>query len=42
MKVKATIESAGEWITAESLNFPGQKFEGTVNNNLVEGIFELI
>ncbi len=41
MKVEATISSGGEWITPESLNFPGQKFEGTVTNNLIEGIFEI-
>ncbi len=41
MKVEAKIISEGEWITAESLNFPGQKFTGTVNENLVEGIFEI-
>lgn len=41
MKVKATILSGGEWITPENLNFPGQKFEGTVTNNLVEGVFEI-
>ncbi|MBT3385049.1 MAG: transglutaminase domain-containing protein [Prolixibacteraceae bacterium] len=41
MKVEATISSGGEWITTESLNFPGQKFEGTVTNNLIEGVFEI-
>lgn len=41
MKIAATIQSGGEWITPESLNFPGQKFEGTVTNNLIEGIFEI-
>jgi len=41
MKVEATISSAGEWITPESLNFPGQKFEGTVIDNLIEGVFEI-
>jgi hypothetical protein len=41
MSVEATIESGGEWITAESLNFPGQRFEGTVTNNLIEGVFEI-
>ncbi|MBN2172777.1 MAG: transglutaminase domain-containing protein, partial [Bacteroidales bacterium] len=41
MKVEATISSGGEWITAENLNFPGQKFEGTVTNNLIEGVFEI-
>ena len=41
MKVEASIQTGGEWITAESLNFPGQKFEGTVTNNLIEGVFEV-
>ncbi|MBN1819643.1 MAG: transglutaminase domain-containing protein [Prolixibacteraceae bacterium] len=41
MKVKTSITSGGEWITPESLNFPGQKFEGTVANNFIEGIFEI-
>ncbi|MEN8116444.1 MAG: transglutaminase-like domain-containing protein [Bacteroidota bacterium] len=41
MTVEATIESGGEWITEESLNFPGQKFNGTVTNNLIEGVFEI-
>jgi len=41
MKVEATISSGGEWITAESLNFPGQKFKGTVIDNLIEGVFEI-
>lgn len=41
MKVQASINSGGEWITAESLNFPGQKFDGTVTNNLIEGVFEI-
>lgn len=41
MKVEATISSGGEWITPESLNFPGQKFEGTVTKNLIEGVFEI-
>jgi len=41
MKVEAKIKSDGSWITLESLNFPGQKFTGTVKDNLVEGIFEI-
>lgn len=41
MKVEAKINSGGEWITLESLNFHGQKFEGTVTNNFIEGIFEI-
>ena len=41
MKVAARIQSAGEPITVESLNQPGQKFTGTVENNFIDGIFEL-
>jgi hypothetical protein len=41
MKIEVAIQSGGEWITEESLNFPGQKFEGTVSNNLIEGVFEI-
>lgn len=41
LKVQAKLEPIGNWITAESLNFPGQSFEGTVEDNLVQGIFEI-
>jgi len=41
MKVNAKIKSEGEWITVESLNFPGQSFTGTVTENLIEGVFEI-
>ena len=41
MKVRGTIQTAGEWIAPENLNFPGQRFTGTVENNLIDGIFEL-
>jgi len=41
MKVKAQIEPIGVWLTPEALNIPGQKFTGTVDNNLVDGIFEI-
>ena len=41
LRVKAQINSYGEGITPESLNFPGQKFEGTVTGNLIDGIFEV-
>lgn len=41
LRVKAQINSYGEEITAKSLNFPGQKFEGTVTGNLIDGIFEV-
>lgn len=41
MKVEASIKSNGNWITNKSLNIPGQKFTGTVENNLINGIFEI-
>lgn len=41
MKIEATIRTAGEWVTAESLNVPGQKFVGKVEENLIDGIFEI-
>ncbi|OFY68088.1 MAG: hypothetical protein A2V64_08665 [Bacteroidetes bacterium RBG_13_43_22] len=41
LRVKAQINSYGENITPESLNFPGQKFEGTVKGSLIDGIFEV-
>lgn len=41
MKVKALLEPGGEWITPSSLNIPGQTFEGTVEENLIDGIFEI-
>ncbi|MCP4570926.1 MAG: transglutaminase domain-containing protein [bacterium] len=41
MKVRATIRPIGMKPTPESLNVPGQKFTGTVTDNLVEGVFEI-
>jgi transglutaminase-like putative cysteine protease len=41
MKVKATVQPSGLWVTQESLNVPGQNFTGTINDNLIEGIFEI-
>jgi transglutaminase-like putative cysteine protease len=41
MKVRAKIEPSGLRVTAESLNVPGQKFTGTVESNLIDGIFEI-
>lgn len=41
MKVKAVIEPVGLRVTPEGLNVPGQKFTGTVKDNLIEGIFEI-
>ncbi len=41
MRIQADIKSAGEAISVESLNFQGQKFEGTVDENHIQGIFEI-
>lgn len=41
MKVKATVEPTGLRATTESLNVPGQSFNGKVNENVVEGVFEI-
>lgn len=41
MKVKAQIDSYGDKITPESLNFNGQKFTGSVTGSLIDGIFEI-
>jgi transglutaminase-like putative cysteine protease len=41
MKVRAKIEPTGLWVDPESLDVPGQRFTGTVDENLVEGVFEI-
>ena len=41
MKVKATVQPTGLWVTQEGLNVPGQRFTGTINDNLIEGVFEI-
>jgi transglutaminase-like putative cysteine protease len=41
LKVEAMLEPGGLWITEEGLNIPGQKFSGTVTDNLIEGVFEV-
>ena len=41
MKVKATVEPSGLWVTEEGLNVPGQRFTGTIKDNLIEGVFEI-
>ncbi len=41
MKVKASVEPTGLWVTREGLNITGQRFTGTINDNLIEGIFEI-
>ena len=34
MRVRATVRVVGQPVSVESLNVPGQKFEGTVDENL--------
>jgi transglutaminase-like putative cysteine protease len=41
MKVRAVFQPTGARFTPELLNVPGQRFEGTVENNRVEGVFEI-
>ena len=41
MKVRARLQPGGAWITPEGLNVAGQKFEGTVKDNLIDGVFEI-
>jgi len=41
LKVKASVRVIGEPVTAADLNLPGQSFRGRVNDNLIEGVFEL-
>ena len=41
MKVRAKIRSVGEVISPDNLTVPGQTFTGTVDDNLIEGVFEV-
>ena len=41
MKLQVRIEPTGIVLKSADLNVPGQKFSGTVKDNLVEGIFEI-
>lgn len=41
MTVRMVINSSGEFLTADGLTYPGQTFTGTVNNNVIDGIFEM-
>jgi len=41
MKVEAELEPGGLWVTEAGLNIPGQKFEGTIEENLIRGVFEI-
>ncbi|UCH98315.1 MAG: hypothetical protein JSV88_16140, partial [Candidatus Aminicenantes bacterium] len=41
MKLKVQIEPTGVHLTPGDLNIPGQRFTGTVKDNLIEGILEI-
>lgn len=41
MKLKAEIKPSGKKLTVNDLNVPGQKFTGTVEDNYINGIFEI-
>ena len=41
MRVSAKMQPSGLALTPEDLNVPGQRFTGTVEDNLVDGIFEI-
>jgi len=41
MRIRARIRVAGEEVTAESLNVDGQRFQGTVREGLIEGMFDV-
>ncbi|MBE3112634.1 MAG: lasso peptide biosynthesis protein [Acidobacteria bacterium] len=41
MKLKAKIAPTGVTMTVDGLNVPGQKFSGTVNDNVIDGVLEI-
>jgi hypothetical protein len=41
MKLDVEIQPSGIKLTPEDLNIPGQKFEGTVDGNLIKGTIEI-
>jgi transglutaminase-like putative cysteine protease len=41
MKVRTIIEPTGLWVSPEALTVQGQRFTGTVKDNLIEGEFEV-
>jgi transglutaminase-like putative cysteine protease len=41
LKVRAKLEPVGNWITPDGLRVPGQTFEGTVEENMIDGDFEV-
>jgi len=41
MKVYMVINSSGDSLSTDDLNYRGQTFSGTVTNNIIDGIFEI-
>ncbi|MDJ0841006.1 MAG: transglutaminase domain-containing protein [Acidobacteriota bacterium] len=41
MRVKARIRSQDPRLSVENLNVPGQRFEGTIRDGVIEGVFEI-
>jgi len=41
MKVRARLEPVGIWVTEDGLNGPGQSFSGTIDENAIDGVFEI-
>jgi transglutaminase-like putative cysteine protease len=41
MKLKVKIEPTGFALTSTDLNVPGQKFSGTVKDNVIDGVMEI-
>ena len=41
MKVRVAARPSGLWLTPEALSVPGQRFTGTVTENVVDGVFEI-
>jgi len=41
MKLNVHIEPTGVTLSPEDLNIPGQKFEGTVEDNVIKGVMEI-
>ncbi|MFH1198085.1 MAG: transglutaminase domain-containing protein [bacterium] len=41
MKLKIKIEPTGVALKQDDLTIPGQKFEGTINDNVIEGVLEI-
>jgi transglutaminase-like putative cysteine protease len=41
MKTRTVLDPTGLWVSPETLNVPGQRFAGTVEDNHIEGEFEV-